>query len=714
MAWIKKKWKILFIFMVMACFAAIAQSPVTSQCCNSISRLFAPQPVAVQRPVYVRPAPVIVQRPIVAQPVRVYYPPQSVQVYSQPIPVQTYYPPQPVTNSCCAVQPASQIVAQTEMQEHEVTQYETVWDEETRYRERTVSRIVPETSVRTEKYLVSKPVWDTIEKDTSYDIVRYVTETSEREEIQTVSKPVTQIQEREIVETVSRPVTTTVMQQKEYTVNKPCTTMQVQTQDQGQYVTQYTPLPQKKYTRLTWQRMEEYVDPATGVTRTRLPGLYWTELTGPQNYKENKVWQSRYVQTEVPITTYIPEKVVENVPVEVTTYQKEEIVRKEQVPVTSMVQEQQVKKIPVTTYKPVREHIVQKTPVRVYRLQTEEQVREIPVTTYKTVTEVIQEPYTVKVPRTVEKKVKVMRPVTVYKQIQETVTSSNGTSDTNGNMISSTSVTSTKETTVPVTSGDSNTKDSTLPGPEDSKPTLNGTPVSKLTNMPAIPQKDDSTEISVARPLSTTDTTSSIKENSVIHTDTTPESANDTINSSNHDNDTVHPNPIPNSAGLFKMVTPPNNMGDVNKVNTYDTTSKGLNDMAPTLPRMSSNDSNDSKVPQDSTKTTNNDIKNNVTIKDSAPIKDSTITDPTPNTPQKGENIDPVHQPETDPAAQKPVITQTVQRPVTDSPQNNTTEKQSEQQSQPQPKPQNTNNNTENNSPLSPPIVAPTEIMKTN
>lgn len=407
-----KKKNMILIAVIALGGLAIGATRVTSQCsqCSSLEAAFSPPPVAqpvqtvVSRPLV---TPVVVQRPIhyVNRPVsHVVSRPASVCPVDRPISETRY-----------------RTVAETEMREEEITTYETVWEEQTRYRQKTISKQVPETSVKTETIKVLRPVWETVEKETSYDVVRYVQETSEREEVSTISRPVTQMQEKQIVETVNRPVESCVIQQKEYTVNRPVTTIQQQTQDVGRYVTQYTPQQGRSYNRLTWQPGGDYYDPATGTTKRRLPGLYWTQLSGPTQYTANRVWQSNLVTTAVPVTTYVQEKVVENVPTKVTTYQQEQIVRTEQVPVTTYQQEQVVKKIPVTTYKPVTERVVQKTPVKVCRMQTEEQVREIPVTTYKTVCEVVNEPYTVRVAKQVPKVVKVQRPVTVYKQITETV-----------------------------------------------------------------------------------------------------------------------------------------------------------------------------------------------------------------------------------------------------------------------------------------------------
>ena len=402
----KSNWKVMLAVLAGGALAVGTVSSVTSQCCGRGEPEPAPavQPIVVQRPVFV-PAPVIVQRP-------------APVILQRPAPVVVQRPaPVVVSTGCSVCRPALKTVAVTEMREEQVTTYETVWEEETRYQTQTVCRQVPETSVRQETYTVSKPVWETVEKETSYDVVKYVQETSEREEVQTVARPVTEYQERQVVETVNRPVSETVMQERSYTVNRPVTSCQTQLRDVGQYTTEYTPQPGRDYTRLTWQKGGEYYDPATGQTKRRLPGLYWTDLKAPTTYKAQQVYKPNFVAEQVQVTSYVPETVVEKVPVTVNKVIQEQVCRTEQVPITRMIQEQIVKKIPVTTYKPVTERVVQKTPVQVCRMETEEKVREIPVTTYKTVTEEVRRPYTVRIAKQVPKTVTVQKPVTVYKQV---------------------------------------------------------------------------------------------------------------------------------------------------------------------------------------------------------------------------------------------------------------------------------------------------------
>ena len=426
----KTNWIIIFVVLAAGALAIGTASSVSS-CCGR------PEPAPYIEPfTYTAPDPIPIAA---AEPVVI-----STQVVAAPPVYDTYVAPvtisapvvaaRPVVNNCTVQRPTFRTVTETEMREEEITTYETVWDEETRYRTRTVCKRVPETTVHRETVRVSKPVWETIEKETSYDVVRYASETTEREEVKTVCKPVTEYQEKQIVETVNRPVQETVMEQRTRLVNRPVTTCETRTRDCGEFETQYVEKPGREYTRLTWQRGGEYYDPATGRIRNRLPGLYWTDLSAAPEYTAQRVYKPRLVTETVPVTRMVEERVVEEVPVTVNKIVQEQIVRTEQVPVTRMVEEKIVNKVPVTTYKPVTEKVIKKTPVRVCRMETVDEIRETPVTTYKMVTETIQEPYTVKVARQVPKTVKVQRPVTVCRRVPIDACAPVGVSSTETNV----------------------------------------------------------------------------------------------------------------------------------------------------------------------------------------------------------------------------------------------------------------------------------------
>ncbi len=310
-------------------------------------------------------------------------------------------------------QTAYKKVVKTNYIEEEVTSYETVWETEQRERRYTVARQVPETSMRQKRYTVSRPVEETVMKDTSYNVTRLVPETSEREERYTVSKQVYETQQREVIETRKVPVRETTVQERAYTVSKPVTTFVERTVDRGGYVDQVSTKPGRTYQRLAWQRAGEYYDPALGKSRRHWPGLFWTPMEGPARYEVNRVYHPNYVSETVPVTNYVQEQRIEQVPVTRTTFQEERVSRIEDVQVPRTVQEEVVRKIPVTTYKQVVERVERQTPVKVQRLVTEERIEEVPVTVYKTVLEERVEPYEVKVARVVPVKRIVRRPVTV-------------------------------------------------------------------------------------------------------------------------------------------------------------------------------------------------------------------------------------------------------------------------------------------------------------
>ena len=319
-------------------------------------------------------------------------------------------------------QTAYKKVVETNYVEEEVTTYETVWETEQRERRYTVARTVPETSVRQRRYSVSRPVEETVMKDTSYNVTRLLPETSEKEERFLVSKQVYETQQREVVETRKVPVQETMIQDRLYSVSKPVTTFVEQTVDRGGYVEQVNARPGRTYHRLAWQRAGEYYDPVAGRTRWHLPGFYWTPMEGPARYEVNKIYQPNFVTQTVPVTNFVQEQRLEQIPVTRTTFRDEQVSRIEEVQVPRTVQEEVVRKVPITTYKQVVERVERQTPVKVQRLVTEERVEDVPVTEYKTVMEERVEPYEVKVAKVVPVKRTVRKPITVEKWVPYTYT----------------------------------------------------------------------------------------------------------------------------------------------------------------------------------------------------------------------------------------------------------------------------------------------------
>ena len=306
---------------------------------------------------------------------------------------------------------------ETVYQAEEQTRLRQVWEDEIRERRYTVLRQVPETTIKQEIYKVLKPEWTTEYRDTSYDVIRTVPETSVREERYTVSRPVWETAERDVWQTVRRPVQETYMQERRYTVNRPVTSYKPEVVDRGGYVNYTAVEPGRTYHRLAWQRGGSYVDPITGSTRRQLPGLYWTPMHGDPKYRQETVYQPNYVEQLTPVTTLVPETVVEQVPTTRLTYQEEKILKKEPYQVMRMIQEERVRQVPETKYRQVVERVQQTTPVQVYRMQTQEVAREIPVTSYKMVAEERVEQYTVKVPRVEQIVETVQKPYTVKKYI---------------------------------------------------------------------------------------------------------------------------------------------------------------------------------------------------------------------------------------------------------------------------------------------------------
>ncbi|MBQ5789265.1 MAG: hypothetical protein IIW01_03160, partial [Thermoguttaceae bacterium] len=208
----------------------------------SVRTFYAPTVVgcAPSTSVWAVPQTISVARPIAAAPVCSTFP--SAPIASAPVcatgetAASVAYPTECVSTSSCVscetndvcesaatcsdvcapCGEASTTCVETEYKEEEITTYETVWDNVTRYRDKTITRQVPETSIKREKVKVERPVWETVEKETTYDVTRYVPETSTQTRTRTTLRPVVQNRERKIVETVMQPVVETVTTQRSY------------------------------------------------------------------------------------------------------------------------------------------------------------------------------------------------------------------------------------------------------------------------------------------------------------------------------------------------------------------------------------------------------------------------------------------------------------------------------------------------------------------
>ena len=261
--------------------------------------------------------------------------------------------------------------------------YKTVYEQE----EITAYRIEYDTVYDQQQVTYQRPVWETQYREYRYQVARPVTETSYREETYTVSRPVWETGVREERYTVRKPVYETSYRTEQYTVMRPVSTSRTEYVDQGCFTQQMVFKPMLPKNSLTWQSGKCTVDPLTGQTVYKSPGLYWTQ-TPRGRYEVKKVWQPNMVARQVPVTTYMPTVETRQVPVQTCRYVEEQIVRKIPYKVCRMVNEQKVRRVPVTTCRTVYEERVTKVPYRVCKMVTEQKTvqvarrveRRVPVT----------------------------------------------------------------------------------------------------------------------------------------------------------------------------------------------------------------------------------------------------------------------------------------------------------------------------------------------
>ena len=242
-----------------------------------------------------------------------------------------------------------------------------------------------------------KPVWETAVHENRYTVARPVMETSEREETYTVQRPVYETAEREEAYTVMRPVYETAYRTECHTVLQPVTTYRTQYVDQGCFYGADGVEARPGRSR-GWRgnRARCAVDPVTGQTVYQRAGLYWVQTPRGQ-YEVQKVWHPNVVAQQVQQTSYVPQTVTQQVPVQVCKYVPEQVVRKVPVQVCRMVTEQQVRKVPVTTCKMVYEERVEQVPYQVCRMVAQQQTIRVPHSVEKR----IPVTYTCNVPRLV-------------------------------------------------------------------------------------------------------------------------------------------------------------------------------------------------------------------------------------------------------------------------------------------------------------------------
>jgi hypothetical protein len=263
-------------------------------------------------------------------------------------------------------------------------------------RQYTAYRIEYENVCEERQVTTYKPVWETAVRENRYTVARPVTETAVHEEVYTVQRPVYETAEREETYTVMHPVYETAYRTEYHTVMQPVVTCQTQYVDRGCFAEQTVLKPGWPATRLTWQSGGCTVDPATGQTVYQRAGLYWTQ-TPRGTYEVQRVWHPNVVAQQVQQTSYVPQTVAQQVPMQVCKYVPEQVVRKVPYQVCRIVAEQQVRRVPVTTCRMVYEERVEQVPYQVCRMVAEQQTIRVPHVVEKR----IPVTYTYSVPRVV-------------------------------------------------------------------------------------------------------------------------------------------------------------------------------------------------------------------------------------------------------------------------------------------------------------------------
>ena len=305
----------------------------------------------------------------------------------------------------------------------------------------TENRVVNETSYETKEVTKSRPRWISEELERTVTEEKPVKQTSERIVTRTVRKPVTTKKTRiktrveesyeNVTEmhdetyTVRKPVVETVMKKEEVRVRKPVTKRILKKEEVTVYcpkeTTQTTMVPGtllvpgvagSSRPRMRWLERGYYSDPYNGQPVWRRSGLHWVD-------------EPRYGQAAVPVVvpqqqsamTLVPETIVEEKPVEVTTFVDEYETRQVPVEVERIVEETRTRKVPRTVRIPKRKLIEEEIPYTETTYVDETITERVPYTetVMKKVTR--KEPYTriketwedytetVRVPKTTTKRV---------------------------------------------------------------------------------------------------------------------------------------------------------------------------------------------------------------------------------------------------------------------------------------------------------------------
>ena len=330
---------------------------------------------------------------------------------------------------CC--EPAYSVKSQVVMEEQLETRYRVVYrpifeEQEiasqrpvlkTRMEKRQFTTQVPvtETSTIEEKYTVMKPVTKREWEDRSYQETTYVTETAEREEAYLTYQPVVETQYQTQQYVVQRPVTETQYQTQQYTTYQPVTTMQTAVVDQGQYVAQQFYQPGDTRYGLRYLPGGMNVDP-TGMAAYRRGGFGWVPYTSPGQTFAQLQYQPNPVQVAVPQTSYMPQVVQQQVPVQVTRVENQLVQQQVPVNVTKMQPVEQRRRVPYAVQKPVTRYVENKVPVDKVEWVEQEMVRPKTVqrTSYKLETVEKEVPVQFYETEEVKTKVRVRRDVPEY------------------------------------------------------------------------------------------------------------------------------------------------------------------------------------------------------------------------------------------------------------------------------------------------------------
>lgn len=321
---------------------------------------------------------------------------------------ETTYLSKPVTHS--------QLVTETVMKPQTVTTWKPVWTRETRERRTTVLKPIVQTSEREERYLVRRPIVETSYRERQVEETSYETVTEMREQRWLVEKPVVETQYREEQVVVRKPVTSTVMQTENVTTLKPVTVNETQLVP-GLSVGNELALETGR-NRLRWLRPGTYVDPNTGLAQYRRRGLHWVP---DQQLAIRPTVEPTLVQQNVARTTYVPETIQTQKPVQVTRYVDQYETRKVPVQVSRTDRSIEVTRTPVTVQKPVTRIRTEKVPVEEVKYREEILTRRVPVTEtkYQRVEQV--EPYEVEVCKWVAETKQINVPQTVTRRVDYTM-----------------------------------------------------------------------------------------------------------------------------------------------------------------------------------------------------------------------------------------------------------------------------------------------------